>query len=83
MRNEAAKRKHTRGRGSNPASRRNLHAQKADAYVLNYGTDGMWHILEGPIMWRTAYDAALRLEAMNHTGKPQYVATRSLPKELQ
>lgn len=66
----------SRGRGSNPASRKNLTGPKRNWCVMNKGTDGLWHKIEGGMTARFAQAGAARLEALNATDKkPLYVAT--------
>jgi hypothetical protein len=64
-----------RGRGSNPASRKNLTAPVYDAYVYERGAGIGWAKVFGPMTYRRAYDTAAKLESMNRSAcKPMYAA---------
>lgn len=68
---------HTRGRGSNPASRQNLTGPMRDAHVYERGAGIGWSWLAGPMTLREATAHATKLEAMNRSEtKPMYAATR-------
>lgn len=66
----------TRGRGNSPESRKNLTGPRRDWCVMNRGTDGLWHKIEGGMTAKRALSGAARLEALNATDKkPMFVAT--------
>lgn len=67
---------HTRGRGSNPASRQNLTGAVRDAYVYERGAGIGWTELTGPMAYNEASAWAAKLEKHNATGQPIYAATR-------
>lgn len=67
---------HTRGRGSNPASRKNLTGPERIFYVYERGSGIGWSKLTGAMTFRQAYEYAAKLESTNNTDcKPMYVAT--------
>lgn len=67
---------HTRGRGSNPASRQNLTGPKRDAYVFERGAGIGWTELAGPMAYNDAAAWVAKLNKHNATGQPIYAATR-------
>jgi hypothetical protein len=70
-------RQHTKGRGSNPASRSNLIAgpQKNYWVMVRNGVGG-WTELAGPMTRHSAVSAVTRLERYNDTQhRPMYLAT--------
>lgn len=69
-----------RGRGSNSRSLANLHPPAKDSFVMNYGTDGVWRALDGPMTHAKALRWAARLEKLNSTDKQQFIAQRGTPQ---
>jgi hypothetical protein len=67
---------HTRGRGSNPASRQNLTGPVRNAFVFERGAGIGWTELAGPMTYNEAAAWAAKLEKHNATGQPMFAATR-------
>jgi len=63
---------HTRGRGSNPASRANLSKPKTKWFVYSRGAGIGWSKEFGPMSYKKANETVLRLEALNKTGRALY-----------
>ena len=66
-------RKHTRGRGSNPASRANLQPQQADNFVLELVEGMLFQVFSGPTTRTAAYNQAQRLNAHYPAGKGPFI----------
>lgn len=64
--------RHTRGRGSNPASKANLRKPKTQWFVYSRGAGIGWSKEFGPMTLKKASEIVRRLEALNHTGKIGY-----------